>query len=204
MQKQLSKQCLKAVCKGLFMGLLLLFCMALAAQETSPPPAGTALNLDDLRTFTDVFNQVRKNYVESVDDKQLMEAAITGMLSELDPHSAYLPGDDYEDLDHSSRGEYVGVGVDVAAENGRVIVRKVLVPSPADSAGINPGDVFTSIAGKAVKGRKLQEAINDRSPQARLNDPKEWVAASGHPESALPAQPATGLRPCFSCCVPPG
>ncbi|HKX57548.1 MAG TPA: S41 family peptidase, partial [Xanthomonadales bacterium] len=121
---------------------------------------------DDLRTFTDVFNQVRRNYVEEVDDKQLMEAAITGMLSQLDPHSAYLPGDDYEDLDHNSRGEYVGVGVDVAEEEGRVVVRKVLVPSPADSAGINPGDVFTSIAGKAVKGRKLQEAINDLSGPA--------------------------------------
>jgi carboxyl-terminal processing protease len=153
-------------------GLMLLLSTALAAQDAAAPPgmesaqattAGTALSLDDLRTFTDVFNQVRKNYVESVDDKQLMEAAITGMLSELDPHSAYLPGEDYEDLDHNSRGEYVGIGVDVGAEDGRVVVRKVLVPSPADTAGIDPGDVFTSIAGKAVKGRKLQEAIDDLS-----------------------------------------
>jgi carboxyl-terminal processing protease len=172
MQKLEVKLRLKSVCKVLFTGHLLLNCITLAAQETqsSPPvvdvqqPAtGSALNLDDLRTFTDVFNQVRKNYVESVDDKQLMEAAITGMLSELDPHSAYLPGEDYEDLDHNARGEYVGIGVDVAPENGRVVVRKVLVPSPADSAGINPGDVFTSIAGKEVKGRRLQEAIDELS-----------------------------------------
>ncbi|MDZ4728551.1 MAG: S41 family peptidase [Xanthomonadales bacterium] len=131
------------------------------SDDEQPAAVFSALSLDDLRTFTDVFNQVRKNYVENVDDKQLMEAAITGMLSELDPHSAYLPGDDYADLDHNSRGEYVGIGVDVIADNGRVVVRKVIVPSPADSAGINPGDVFTSIAGKVVKGRKLQEAIND-------------------------------------------
>ncbi len=148
--------------------------LPLSAQESSPQTVeGSStvattgsLNLDDLRTFTDVFNQIRRNYVEEVDDKQLLEAAITGMLARLDPHSAYLPGDDYEDLDHNSRGEYVGVGVDVAPENGRVVVRKVLVPSPADDAGINPGDVFTSIAGKAIKGRPLGEAIDDLSGPA--------------------------------------
>ncbi len=157
---------------GLLSCALLLFSPAIAAQDAVPevginssPPAaaGSSLNLDDLRTFTDVFNQVRKNYVEDVDDKELLEAAIGGLLSELDPHSAYLPNNDYQDLDQNSRGEYVGVGVDVAAEDGRIVVRKVLVPSPADSAGINPGDVFTSIAGKVVKGRNLQEAIDDLS-----------------------------------------
>ncbi len=147
---------------------LLFFSLSLAAQDEDldslpKTAASTTLSLDDLRTFTDVFNQVRKNYVEDVDDKELLEAAISGMLSKLDPHSAYLPGDDYEDLDHNARGEYVGVGVDVAAEAGRIVVRKVLVPSPADSAGINPGDVFTSIAGKAVKGRILQESIDELS-----------------------------------------
>ena len=137
-----------------------------SAAETSSSEASTNLNLDDLRTFTDVFNQVRKNYVESVDDRQLLESAIVGMLSELDPHSAYLPGDDFEDLDHNARGEYVGIGVDVAAEKGRIVVRKVIVPSPADSAGINPGDIFTSIDGKVVKGRVLQEAIDELSGPA--------------------------------------
>jgi len=158
---------------GKFACTLLLFSLSALAQETTVVtegsaalPATSTLNLDDLRTFTDVFNQVRKNYVEEVNDKELLESAISGMLSKLDPHSAYLPGEDYTDLDHSSRGEYVGVGVDVAAEDGRVVVRRVLVPSPADSAGINPGDVFTSIAGKAVKGRKLQDAIDELSGPA--------------------------------------
>ncbi len=162
----------KSLCVGFIFCVWLLYSLSAIAQDSDSPDGQAAdsvsssLNLDDLRTFTDVFNQVRKNYVEEVDDKQLMGAAITGMLSELDPHSAYLPGDDYEDLDHSSRGEYVGIGVDVAAENGRIVVRKVIVPSPADNAGINPGDAFTSIAGKAVKGRDLQEAINDLSGPA--------------------------------------
>jgi carboxyl-terminal processing protease len=171
----------------------LLFSCSLAAQDETPQtgdsndPAtpSSTFNLDDLRTFTDVFNQVRRNYVEEVDDKQLMEAAITGMLSQLDPHSAYLPGDDFEDLDHNSRGEYVGVGVDVAAEEGRLVVRKVLVPSPADSAGINPGDVFTSIAGKAVKGRKLQEAINDLSGPAGSEVEVEVLNSEGETSTRL-------------------
>lgn len=159
----------KSVSMSLIACTWLLYGLSATAQDLDTPDdqqadtVSSSLNLDDLRTFTDVFNQVRKNYVEEVDDKQLMTAAITGMLSELDPHSAYLPDEDYEDLDHSSRGEYIGIGVDVSAENGRIVVHKVIVPSPADSAGINPGDVFTSIAGKAVKGRKLQEAINDLS-----------------------------------------
>jgi len=157
---------------GLLGLVLMLLNAAIKAEDAAPESdrtispsvvTGSTLNLDDLRTFTDVFNQVRKNYVEDVDDKELLEAAISGLLSELDPHSAYLPNDDYEDLDHNSRGEYVGIGVDVVAEDGRIVVRKVLVPSPADLAGINPGDVFTSIAGKAVKGRNLQEAIDDLS-----------------------------------------
>jgi carboxyl-terminal processing protease len=152
-------------------------------SENQPATVSSALSLDDLRTFTDVFNQVRRNYVEEVEDKQLMEAAITGMLSKLDPHSAYLPGDDYEDLDHNSRGEYVGIGVDVAAEDGRVVVRKVIVPSPADSAGINPGDVFTSIAGKAVKGRKLQEAIDELSGPA--GSEIEVVTPAGETDTKL-------------------
>lgn len=174
MPKRIANQHLRRSCILLAIGAGLCLSGLLAAQDAAPPQelnntaasTSSSLNLDDLRTFTDVFNQVRRNYVEEVDDKQLMEAAITGMLSKLDPHSAYLPGDDYEDLDHNSRGEYVGVGVDVAAEDGRVVVRKVLVPSPADSAGINPGDVFTSIAGKPVKGRNLQDAIDDLSGPA--------------------------------------
>jgi carboxyl-terminal processing protease len=173
-------------------GCSLLLCSQCALAQDAVADSGqqassvsNAMNLDDLRTFTDVFNQVRKNYVENVDDKQLMEAAITGMLSELDPHSAYLPGDDYEDLDHNSRGEYVGIGVDVAADNGRIVVRKVIVPSPADHAGINPGDVFTSIAGKPVKGRKLQEAIDSLGGPAGSDIEIEVLTSDGESSTKL-------------------
>ena len=132
------------------------------AEPVEPAPTGSAqLTLDDLRTFTDVFNQVRRNYVEEVDDHTLLDAAIRGMLMELDPHSSYLPGSDYRDLEDSSHGRYSGIGIDVKPEGGRIVVRAVINGSPADEAGINPGDIITAIDGEPVKGRPLQEAIDE-------------------------------------------
>ena len=130
------------------------------SDGTQPAPASTQLTLNDLRTFTDVFNQVRQNYVEPVSDRNLLEAAINGMLSDLDPHSAYLPTSDYEELENSARGEYVGLGIDVATGSGRMMVKSVISPSPADTAGINPGDIILAIDDKPVKGRLLQQSID--------------------------------------------
>jgi len=126
----------------------------------APPGAATQLTLDDLRTFTDVFNQLRKNYVEEVDDKSLLEAAINGMLAALDPHSAYLPNQDFEDLENTARGEYVGLGFDVAPEEGKVVVKRVISPSLADSAGIDPGDFITSVDQTEVKGRPYEDVLD--------------------------------------------
>ena len=125
------------------------------------PGAPAELSLDDLRTFTDVFSQIRQNYVESVDDKSLLNAAINGMLSELDPHSAYLLNDQLQDLDETSRGQFNGIGVNVEVVDFRIVVQAVISPSPADSAGINPGDVIISIDGRPVKGRDVREAIDE-------------------------------------------
>jgi carboxyl-terminal processing protease len=142
---------------------------AMPAAEGGPAPGGDAattgsaiqLTLDDLRTFTDVFNQIRRNYVEPVDDRALLEAAIGGMLSDLDPHSAYLPSEDYQDLENSSRGQYVGLGFDVRAEDGRLVIRQVITPSPAATAGIEPGDIITAVDGRPVRGRPVQQSIDD-------------------------------------------
>jgi carboxyl-terminal processing protease len=129
--------------------------------EASGTHSRTQLTLDDLRTFTDVFNQVRRNYVEPVDDKTLLDAAIRGMLSELDPHSAYLGNDEYRDLNDTSRGRYSGIGVNVRPEDGFITVDAIINGSPADQAGINPGDVITSINGNPVRGRYLPDAIDE-------------------------------------------
>jgi len=145
---------------------LLLGAAATHGQEppapAGEPPRGSAqLTLDDLRTFTDVFNQVRRNYVEEIDDHSLLDSAIRGMLQELDPHSAYIPGSDFQEFEDSSRGRYSGIGVDVQGRDGLIRVRAVINASPADEAGLNPGDVITAIDGIQVKGRVLQEAIDD-------------------------------------------
>jgi carboxyl-terminal processing protease len=137
---------------------------ARAAADADPAaaPHGSAqLTLDDLRTFTDVFNQVRRNYVEEVDDRTLLESAIRGMLLELDPHSAYLPGDDYRNLEDNSQGRYSGIGIDVQVQDGRIVVKAVINGSPADEAGINPRDIITSIDGEPIKGRQLTDAIDE-------------------------------------------
>lgn len=132
------------------------------SPETSEPVnRGAQLTLDDLRTFTDVFNQARKNYVEVVDDKTLLDAAIKGMLMELDPHSSYLPAKDLEELNDAALGRYSGIGIDVDAVDGRIEVRAIINGSPADKAGMNPGDIITSIDGRAVKGRPLPEAMDE-------------------------------------------
>jgi len=130
-------------------------------QTPAAPQAEAAqLTLDDLRTFTDVFSQVRRNYVEEVDDKTLLNAAINGMLSELDPHSDYLPEQNFKRLDETTEGHYSGIGVDVRIEDQRIVVRSVIVPSPADAAGINPGDVILAVDGQPVKDRFLRDSID--------------------------------------------
>lgn len=132
-----------------------------AGTEEHSVSTRAQLTLDDLRTFTDVFNQVRRNYVEPVDDKTLLDAAIRGMLSELDPHSAFLVQEEYKDLNDTAQGRYSGIGISVRPEDGYIAVDAIITDSPADQAGLNPGDVITSIDGNPVKGRYLPDAIDE-------------------------------------------
>ena len=129
-----------------------------AESGQSLPPA--QLSLDDLRTFTDVFNQVRINFVEDVDDHTLMNAAIRGMLSELDPHSSYMEADEFRQLDNDSRGRYSGIGVEVSIQDKHVNVVAVMDDGAASRAGVVAGDIITSIDGKTVRGHNMQSSIN--------------------------------------------
>ena len=126
---------------------------AIAAEE----PA--ALPLDELRTFADVFSQIRMGYVEEVDDRTLLEYAIRGMLSGLDPHSVYLDADDFEDLQTSTTGEFSGLGLEVGMENGFVKVISPIDDTPAQKAGIESGDIILKLDNRPVKGMSLNEAI---------------------------------------------
>ena len=139
---------------------LLLTPIVVAATEAETTATSAQLTLDDMRTFTDVFNQVRKNFVEELDDHDLMNAAIRGMLSELDPHSSYMEADEFRQLDNSSRGRYSGVGVEIFIQNNDVKVVYIMEGGAADKAGLVIGDVITSIDGVDLRGQNMQLAID--------------------------------------------
>jgi carboxyl-terminal processing protease len=129
------------------------------AQEASPDEEGR-LPLDELRTFADVFNQIKQNYVEPVDDKTLLENAIRGMLAGLDPHSTYLDAKSFDELQVNTSGEFGGLGLEVGLEDGFVKVVSPLDDTPAQKAGIEAGDLIIKIDGKPVKGMALNEAVD--------------------------------------------
>jgi carboxyl-terminal processing protease len=145
--------------KKLMLVLLLTPTIALAT-ESGETHSGTQLSLDDLRTFTDVFNQVRTNFVEELDDHTLMNAAIRGMLSELDPHSSYMEADEFRQLDNNSRGRYSGIGVEINVQNNNVKVVYVMDGGAADKAGLVVGDVITSIDQNDLRGDNLRVAVD--------------------------------------------
>jgi len=139
---------------------LLLTPALVAASETEDTPTRAQLPLDDLRTFTDVFNQVRKNFVEEVDDQELINAAIRGMLSELDPHSSFMEPDEFRQLDDDSQGRYSGIGVEVEIQNRDVKVVYVIEGGAAEKAGVVEGDVITSIDRVDLRKQNLQQAVD--------------------------------------------
>ncbi len=118
------------------------------------------LPLRELRVFTQVFEQIRRGYVEEVKDSELLENAIAGLLLELDPHSAYLNESDYDELQESTTGEYGGLGMEVGAERGLIKIISPIDNSPAAEAGIKAGDLIIEVNGTPVRGMALQKAID--------------------------------------------
>ncbi|WP_203143102.1 S41 family peptidase [Marinobacter mangrovi] len=118
------------------------------------------LPLDELRKFTEVFGRIREAYVEEVDDTTLLENAIKGMLSGLDPHSAYLEPQAYEELEESTSGEFGGLGIEVGMEDGFVRVISPIDDTPAQKAGVQAGDMIIKLGDQPVKGMSLEEAVN--------------------------------------------
>lgn len=118
------------------------------------------LPLEDLRTFTEAFHQIKTNYVNEVSDQELLEYAINGMLSGLDPHSSYLNKTDYLLLQESTSGEFGGLGLEVTLENGFIKVVSPIDDTPAYNAGIQAGDIILKINDNVVKGLKLDDSID--------------------------------------------
>lgn len=117
------------------------------------------LPLEELRTFADVYNQIRVGYVEDIDDSTLLEYAIQGMLMGLDPHSVYLTKDAFEGLQEATTGEFSGLGLEVGMEDGYVKIISPIDGSPAAAAGLQSGDVILKLGKAPVKGMSLGEAI---------------------------------------------
>ena len=113
-----------------------------------------------LTLFGDVLEEIRRNYVDVPDDKKLIEAALTGMLTSLDPHSSYLPPESFEHMKVQTRGEFGGLGIEVTMEKGLVKVIAPVDGTPAQRAGVLAGDLITQLDGKPVLGLTLAEAVD--------------------------------------------
>ena len=113
-----------------------------------------------LNLFGDVFERVRAEYVEKPTDRELIEAAITGMLTSLDPHSSYMTSKSFKDMQVNTRGEFGGLGIQVTLERGFVKVISPIDDTPAYRAGVEAGDFVTHLDGQAVQGLTLSQAVD--------------------------------------------
>ncbi|QBF24742.1 S41 family peptidase [Pseudomonas tructae] len=133
---------------------------AIPATTVSAPSAKAPLPLEELRTFAEVMDRIKAAYVEPVDDKTLLENAIKGMLSNLDPHSAYLGPEDFLELQESTSGEFGGLGIEVGMEDGFIKVVSPIDETPASRAGIEAGDLIVKINGQPTRGQTMTEAVD--------------------------------------------
>ncbi|MEM8571953.1 MAG: S41 family peptidase [Pseudomonadota bacterium] len=138
----------------------LIFGTQLAGPIVAQEAAREANVYEQLDLFGDIFERIRSVYVEPVDEKELIEAAIDGMLASLDPHSSYLPPDDFDDMRVQTRGEFGGLGIEVTQENGYVRVVSPIEGTPAERAGIQPGDFITHVDSESVLGLNLNDAVD--------------------------------------------
>jgi len=124
-----------------------------AAEKSAPLP------LKELRAFVEVYQRISHDYVSKVDDKKLLEGAISGMLSSLDPHSAYLPPKAFKSMEEHTTGEFGGLGMEVGTEDGFIKVVAPIDDTPAKKAGIESGDLIIKIGNEPIKGKSLTDAV---------------------------------------------
>jgi len=163
---------------------------AWAQQPAAEPAAPVALEasknkaplpLEELRTFAEVLDRIKAAYVEPVDDKTLLENAIKGMLSNLDPHSAYLEPEAFAELQESTSGEFGGLGIEVGMEDGFVKVVSPIDDTPASKAGIQPGDLIVKIDGQPTKSLSMMEAVDKMRGKAGSKIELTLVRDGGRP-----------------------
>ncbi|HEX4184665.1 MAG TPA: S41 family peptidase, partial [Stellaceae bacterium] len=128
-------------------------------QDVGAAAANSTETYKQLNLFGEVFERVRAEYVDDVSDDSLVESAINGMLTSLDPHSNYLNTKNFNDMKVQTRGEFGGLGIEVSMENGLVKVVSPIDDTPAARAGLKPGDLITHLDGDPVQGMTLPEAV---------------------------------------------
>jgi carboxyl-terminal processing protease len=129
-------------------------------KDRHPRPAAQTASSESLELVAEVLDRVRREYVDRVDDRQLVEGAIRGIVKELDQHSSYLDPTQYEEIRISTSGNYTGVGLDVSVDDGKVTVVEPLAGAPAAEAGILPGDVVVSVDDVPVEQGNVAETVN--------------------------------------------
>lgn len=134
-------------------------CVASYAQAPSQEEA-LPLPFEEVRIFAEALDNIRSSYVREIDDKTLLEYAIKGMLSGLDPHSAYLAGEEYDSLQENTLGQFGGLGIEIGAQDGYIKIITPIDDSPAQRAGILPGDLIIEIDGKPLREMPINDAIN--------------------------------------------
>ena len=142
------------VCSGLIAGVALTLQLSATAQQGS-----SSLPLDELRNLSNVFGQIKRDYVESVKDKRLLTDAIKGMVSGLDPHSSYLDKKDFAEMQEHTQGKFAGLGIEITSEDGVVKILNPIEDTPAAKAGLLSGDLITRLDDKPVRGMTLDQAV---------------------------------------------
>jgi carboxyl-terminal processing protease len=142
------------VCSGLIAGVALTLQLSATAQQGS-----SSLPLDELRNLSNVFGQIKRDYVEPVEDKRLLTDAIKGMVSGLDPHSSYLDKKDFAEMQEHTQGKFAGLGIEITSEDGIVKILNPIEDTPAAKAGLLSGDLITRLDDKPVRGMTLDQAV---------------------------------------------
>jgi carboxyl-terminal processing protease len=165
---------------GILIGISAGFAAAVWAGKPELRPSADGLPWADAQLLAEVLERVKRDYVDPVDDHQLLQAAIHGMVSALDPHSEFLEGADYDEVKISSSGEYSGVGIEVSIQDQSVVVIAPLDGSAAAAAGVRPGDAIISIDGVPVDTNSLDDVIRRmRGPEGsevRISVERDGVA----------------------------
>jgi carboxyl-terminal processing protease len=138
---------------------LTMLAFVMPSVQAGPPPSNTSETYRQLNLFGDVFERVRADYVEPTGDQELIESAIQGMLTALDPHSSYMNAKNFRDMQVQTRGEFGGLGIEVTMENGLVKVVSPIDDTPAFRAGLQPNDLISHLNGEQIIGLTLSEAV---------------------------------------------